>query len=181
MGVSVQSATGTRGVRISSSNAGYTMLQGSVKSTGYSLHSPVSLSLHLPRVTVCHHISTGLYYSDIWLVGLRTTMLNQSRQPVPHLRFEWGNSWTCIWSIIEWQCTAFIFNMQEVYNTAETKLSHYSPGQALGVPGPSGSQISRRSAHKGGKVVSHTHRTAFTPRKYSWYSFLLKAESTPGP
>jgi hypothetical protein len=23
--------------------------------------------------------------------------------------------------------------------------------------------------------------TAFTPRKYSWYSFLLEAESTPGP
>jgi len=22
---------------------------------------------------------------------------------------------------------------------------------------------------------------AFTPRKYSWYSFLLEAESTPGP
>ena len=23
--------------------------------------------------------------------------------------------------------------------------------------------------------------TAFTPRKYTWYSFLLEAESTPGP
>ena len=23
--------------------------------------------------------------------------------------------------------------------------------------------------------------TAFTPRKYSWYSFMLEAESTPGP
>jgi len=33
---------------------------GSVKSTGYSLHSPVSPSLSLPCVTVCHHISTGL-------------------------------------------------------------------------------------------------------------------------
>jgi hypothetical protein len=22
---------------------------------------------------------------------------------------------------------------------------------------------------------------AFTPRKYSWYSFLVEAESTPGP
>ena len=28
---------------------------------GYPLHSPVSPSLPLPRVTVCHHISTGLY------------------------------------------------------------------------------------------------------------------------
>jgi len=46
-GASVQSTTGSR---------------GSVKSTGYSLHSAVSPSLPLPCVTVCHHISTGLYY-----------------------------------------------------------------------------------------------------------------------
>jgi hypothetical protein len=37
------------------------------------------------------------------------------------------------------------------------------------------------TAHEGGKVVSLTHRPLFTPRKYSWYSFLLEAESTPGP
>jgi len=43
------------------SNAGYTMFRGSVKSTGYPLHSPVSPSLLLPCLTVCHHISTGLY------------------------------------------------------------------------------------------------------------------------
>jgi hypothetical protein len=60
-GPSVQSTTGSRGVRISGSNAGYTMFRGSVKSTGYPLHSPVSPSLPLPCVTVCHHISTGLY------------------------------------------------------------------------------------------------------------------------
>ena len=60
-GASVQSTTGSRGVRISGSNAGYTMLRGSVKNTGYPLHSPVSPSLPLPRVTVWHHISTGLY------------------------------------------------------------------------------------------------------------------------
>ena len=59
-GASVQSTTGSRGVLISGSNAGYTMFRGSVKSTGYPLHSPVSPSLPLPCVTVCHHISTGL-------------------------------------------------------------------------------------------------------------------------
>jgi len=37
------------------------MFRGSVKSTGYPLHSPVSPSTPLPCVTVCHHISTGLY------------------------------------------------------------------------------------------------------------------------
>ena len=46
--VSVQLTTGSRGVRISGSNAGYTMFRGSVKSTGYPLHSPVSPSLHRP-------------------------------------------------------------------------------------------------------------------------------------
>jgi hypothetical protein len=60
-GASVQSTTGSRGVRISSSNAGYTMFRGSVKSTSYSLQSPVSPSLPLPCVTVCHQISTGIY------------------------------------------------------------------------------------------------------------------------
>jgi hypothetical protein len=44
-GASVQSTTGSRGVRISGSNAGYTMFRGSVKGTGYPLHSPVSPSL----------------------------------------------------------------------------------------------------------------------------------------
>ena len=62
-GASVQSTTGSGGVRISGSNAGYTMFRGSVKSTGFPLHSPVSPSLPLPCVTVCHHISTGLYIS----------------------------------------------------------------------------------------------------------------------
>jgi len=37
------------------------------------------------------------------------------------------------------------------------------------------------TAQCGGKVVSLTHRPPFTPRKYTWYSFLLEAESTPGP
>ena len=60
-GASVQSTTGSQSVRISGSNAGYTMFRGGVKGTGYPLHSPVFPSLPLPCVTVCHHISTGLY------------------------------------------------------------------------------------------------------------------------
>ena len=60
VGASVQSTTGRRGVRISCSNAGYTMFRGNVKSTDYLLHSPVSTSLPLPCVTLCHHVSTGL-------------------------------------------------------------------------------------------------------------------------
>ena len=63
-GASVQSTTGSRSLRISGSNAGYTMFRGSVKGTGYPLHSPVSPSLPLPCVTVCHHISSALYYKN---------------------------------------------------------------------------------------------------------------------
>jgi hypothetical protein len=61
-GASIQSTTGSWGVQISGSNAGYTLFWGSEKSTGYLLHSPVSPSLPLPYVTVCHHISTGLHH-----------------------------------------------------------------------------------------------------------------------
>jgi hypothetical protein len=64
-GASVQSTTGSRGVRISGSNAGYTVLRGSVKGSGYPFHSPDSPSLSLPCVTMCHHISTGVYQSFV--------------------------------------------------------------------------------------------------------------------
>jgi hypothetical protein len=71
-GASVQSTTRSRGVGISGCNAGYTMFRGSVNSTGYPLHSPVSPSLPLPCVTVCHHISTGLYIMYI-RIGVNNT------------------------------------------------------------------------------------------------------------
>ena len=71
-GASVQSTTGGRGVRISGSNVGYTVFRGSVKSTGYPLHSPVSPSLPIPCVTVCHHISTGVYSTQLQTIH-RTT------------------------------------------------------------------------------------------------------------
>ena len=38
--------------------------------------------------------------------------------------------------------------------------------------------------YSGGKVVSPTYRPLLlppSPRRYSWYSFLLEAESIPGP
>jgi hypothetical protein len=50
--------------------------------------------------------------------------------------------------------------------------------------GPEGSSKLRfpdfmRTAQDGGKVVSLTYRPPLPPRKYTWYSFLLEAESTP--
>jgi len=41
-------------------------------------------------------------------------------------------------------------------------------------------RISRQSAHEGVKIVSPKHRPPLSPRKYSWYSFLLEPVSTPG-
>jgi len=86
-GASFQSTAGSRGARISGSNgsnAVYTMFRGSVKGTGYPLHSPVSPSLPLPCVTVCRHVSTGVYIlssfrdslsSPKWSVGPRKSRL----------------------------------------------------------------------------------------------------------
>ena len=71
-GSSVHPTTGSRGVHIGGSNcsnAGYTMFRGSVKSPGYPFHSLFSPSLPLPCVTVCHHISNGLYQGC--LLGVR--------------------------------------------------------------------------------------------------------------
>jgi hypothetical protein len=52
--------------------------------------------------------------------------------------------------------------------------------------GPEGSSNLRfpdflTTAQDGGKVVILTPRPHLTPKKYSGYSFLLEAESIPGP
>jgi len=78
-GVSVQLTAGSWDVCISGSNAGYTMFRGSVKGTGYPLHSPISPSLALPCVTMFHHISAGVYKLEVCLVLiLYTCELNRN-------------------------------------------------------------------------------------------------------
>ena len=68
-GVSVQPTTGSRGARISGSNVGYTTFWGSVKSTGYPLHSPVSPSFPILCI-VCHHITVTTFFLYMIIPGM---------------------------------------------------------------------------------------------------------------
>ena len=104
-GASVQSTTGSRVVRISSSNAGFTMFRGSVKSKDYPLHSPVSPSLPLPCITVCHHISTGVYGVLVrWIVRYLTT---NNRTLFFRNRVHSDKTWEWVWLL----CTALYKNI----------------------------------------------------------------------
>jgi hypothetical protein len=116
-GASVQSTTGSRGVRISGNNAGYTMFRGSVKGTGYPIHSPVSPSLPLPCVTVCHHISTGLYSKGKVLLWMRPLL---------------GVSWVerpALFGISTWECTC---EVPSVSHVVLRKLMAYTRGGITG-------------------------------------------------
>ena len=77
-GASVQSTAGSRGVRISGSNAGYTMFRDSVKGTVYPLHSPVSPFTSSPvRHRVPSHFNWSLRISEAYYskYAVKTTRL----------------------------------------------------------------------------------------------------------
>jgi hypothetical protein len=57
----------------------------------------------------------------------------------------------------------------------------YRRGRSYPCNRPWGPTFSRHRLTNGGKVVSPTRRPPFTAQKNSWNSFLLEAESTPGP
>jgi len=76
-GASVQLSTGSRGVRISGSNAGYTMFRGSVKGTGYT-HSIRQFPFHFP--------------------SLRHRVPSHFNCTLPHPISIWDTSYTAAWS-----------------------------------------------------------------------------------
>ena len=61
-GALVQSTTGSRAVRISGSNAGYTMFRGSVKSTEYCLPTPFA-SFPFTSPPVRHRVPSRFYWT----------------------------------------------------------------------------------------------------------------------
>ena len=62
-----------------------------------------------------------------------------------------------------------------------TKLVSVKTHRPLGLQEVEDPRISRQSAHEGGKVVSPTHQQPLPSQEIAWYSFLLEAETTPGP
>jgi len=73
-GASVQATTDSRGVRISGSNAGYTIFRGSVKSTGSPLHAQVSPPvLHRVSSRFNWSLEHGISFGSL-LMGLITNI-----------------------------------------------------------------------------------------------------------
>jgi len=119
-----------------------------------------------------------IFNCSLWIVMAHTmeqSAVNQFVSPLHHIRVTRVNIRMFAWH----QLTAT--NTMYPDTHMKVKQSHYRPGPALRVPGGWGSQISRHLAHEGGKVVSPKNRPPLPHRKYSWYSFLLEADSTPGP
>ena len=122
-------------------------------------------------------VEVGLYILRLYFAFYKKNEHTESRV---HLwTFHCYNIWTIRRKIHETSYGNGVSRDHFIF--VKVKQSHYRPGQALRVPGSWGSQVSRQLALEGSKVVTPTHRPPLPSWIYSWYSFLLEAELTPGP
>ena len=115
-----------------------------------------------------------------------TLTLNFKWFTTMHWRFIIRNKIKCIHKYIK-----LLYYKQRSLLLQRTPSCKWPQGKGKAVPlqvwsGPEGSRKLRfpdfmTMAQDGGKVVSLTHWPPLPPRKCSWYSFLLKGESTPRP
>ena len=124
-----------------------------------------SQNLMLGALSSCSTLSllVGVLFKKVGL------FLNNPRICVEHKQSTFQSFWTIIRLVFN------NFYFQILYRSLMKHLRDWNTLLAYSI------QISRPSAHEGGKGVSPMHQPPLPPRKYSWYSFVLEAESIPGP
>jgi hypothetical protein len=80
--------------------------------------------------------------------------------------------------------SVIIYNLEMfygVYDQCRLISSVKVKGKAVPLQAWSGQEGSRKLRFPHFMTAQPYTPAAFTPRKYTWYSFLLEADSTPGP
>ena len=112
-----------------------------------------------------HHSDNLISHSNIWVFNLSVSSYSEAIRMVTAGSHNPGWQVTCV--------TQFV--------TVRVGDSRNRPGVAQRVPGGLGSQISMTFGTLRWWGRQPHAPAAFTLRKYSWYSFSLQTESTPGP